>query len=225
MLLALFLLADFASLIANGDAAFAQRDFRAALFAYQDATRADPASVAAVVKLGETYARMGHDVEAIAQFTQALRLDPHDAATEKELAASRERLAIVSPKRAEELTARERYGTAVKLIHEKRFADALPLLDEALRLRPGYGVALVARGSAHMGLSQHEAAAADYEAARVADPSMASPLFGLAEAFRALGDAHKAAQFYREYASSPASDVQPQLKEYALRNAQALALQ
>jgi Tfp pilus assembly protein PilF len=76
-----------------------------------------------------------------------------------------------------------------------------------------------------MGLSEHQAAAADYEAARAADPSMASPLFGLAEAFRALGEPRKASQYYRDYASSTASDIQPQLKEYALRNAQALAVQ
>ena len=226
MLLALaVLLADFASLVANGDAAFAHHDFHAALFAYQDATRAEPANVTAAVKLGETYARMGHDAEAIAQFTQALRLDPRNGPATQDLAAARQRLAILSPRRSDEATAREQYGTAVKLIHEKRFAEAVPLLDDALRIKPGYGVALVARGSAHMGLSQHQAAAADYEAARTADPSLASPLFGLAEAFRALGDVPKAAQFYRDYAESPASDVQPQLRDYALRNAQALAAQ
>src|SRR3954470_24129611 len=131
MLLALaILLADLASTLANGDAAFADHDFHAALFAYQDASRADPNNVLALVKLGETYARMGHDVEAIGEFNQALRLDPRNAAAAQDLAASRARLAVLAPRRADELTARERYGSAVKLIHEKRFADAIPLLDE-----------------------------------------------------------------------------------------------
>lgn len=225
MLLALALLiADFASLMANADAALANRDFRGALFAYQDATRADPASATALVKLGETYARMGHDPEAIVQFSQALRLEPQNAAASRGVKASRERLAVLAPRpKPDEAGARERYGNAVRLIHEKKFAEAMPLLDEALKIKPRYAVALVARGSAHMGLAEHQAAAADYESAHQADPAMAAPLFGLAEAFRAIGDLHKATQFYRDYAASPSPDVQPQLKEYALRTAQALA--
>jgi len=76
-----------------------------------------------------------------------------------------------------------------------------------------------------MGLLDYDAAAGDYSAARGADPSLASPLFGLAEAYRALGQPAKAAELYREYAQSAATDVQPALKEYALRNAQSLAPQ
>ena len=117
----------------------------------------------------------------------------------------------------------ERYTTAVKMINDRKYAESLPILDEALQKKPGYGVALVARGSAHMGLLQYDAAASDYTAARAADPSLASPLFGLAEAYRALGQSAKAAEFYRDYAASTAPDVQPELREYAARNAQALA--
>src|SRR5439155_1028280 len=107
----------------------------------------------------------------------------------------------------------------------RNYRDALSALDGALRKRPGYAVALVARGSARMGLLDYDAAAADYSAARGSDPSLASPLFGLAEAYRALGQPAKAAQLYRAYAESPATDVQPALKEYALRNAQSLGSQ
>ncbi|HEY4771270.1 MAG TPA: tetratricopeptide repeat protein, partial [Myxococcales bacterium] len=98
MLLALLiLLADAASLMAAGDKAYAAKDFRTALFAYQDATREDPSSAIVVVKLGETYARMGHDQEAIEQFTRALKLDRGNSAALQGLAAARERLAILSP--------------------------------------------------------------------------------------------------------------------------------
>src|SRR5258705_1437080 len=233
MLLALLvLLADAASLMAAGDKAYAAKDFRTALFAYQDATREDPSSAIVVVKLGETYARMGHDPEAIEQFPRALKLDRGNSAAWQGLGAARERLAILSPpkkpaepppKMVDEAGARERYTAAVKMINDRKYAESLPILDEALEKKPGYGVALVARGSAHMGLLQYDAAAADYTAARAADPSLASPLFGLAEAYRALGQSAKAAEFYREYAASTAPDVQPQLRDYAARNAQALA--
>jgi tetratricopeptide (TPR) repeat protein len=235
------LIADAASMMAAGDKASAERDFRTALFAYQDATREDPSSAVLLVKLGQTYARMGHDPEAIESFSRALRLDTKNAAAAHGISASRERLATLAPPKPQrqpepepqpqsepepvldEAGARERYTAAVKLINDRQYAEAVPVLDEALRKKPGYGVALVARGSAHMGLLQYEAAAADYSAARASDPSLASPLFGLAEAYRALGQPARAAHFYKEYAASSAPDVQAQLKDYADQNARALA--
>jgi tetratricopeptide (TPR) repeat protein len=227
-LFAVLLAADAVSLMAAGDRAFAARDFRAALVAYQDLTREDAGSASVWVRLAETYARMGHDVEAGESFSRALKLDAKNATARQGLAASRERLAILSPPPkpvVDEAGARERYTAAVRMINERNYRDALNALDEALRKKPRYAVALVARGSARMGLLDYDAAAADYSAARSADPSLASPLFGLAEAYRALGQPAKAAELYREYAESPATDVQPALKEYALRNAQSLATQ
>jgi len=238
-LLVASLIADAASMMAAGDKASAQKDFRTALFAYQDATREDPSSAVLLVKLGQTYARMGHDPEAIEYFSRALRLDTKNAAAAHGVSASRERLAALAPPKPQrqpepqpqsepepmldEAGARERYTAAVKLINDRQYAESVPVLDEALRKKPGYGVALVARGSAHMGLLQYEAAAADYSAARTSDPSLASPLFGLAEAYRALGQPARAAHFYKEYAASSAPDVQAPLKDYADQNARALA--
>jgi len=235
-LLIAILLGDAASLVAAGDKASAVRDLRAALVAYQDATREDPANPAVYVRLAGTYARMGHDAEAIEYFQHALKLDRRNAEAQQGIAASRERLAMLSPAPAprqpqpqpqavDEAGARERYTAAVALINERKYSEALVALDDALRKKPNYGVALVARGSAQMGLLHYDSAAADYAAARAADPSLASPLFGLAEAYRALGQPQKAAELYREYATSGAADVQPQLKDYAARNAQALASQ
>jgi tetratricopeptide (TPR) repeat protein len=262
-ILAVLLAADALALMSAGDKALAARDFRAALFAYQDLTREDPGSATVWLKLGETYARMGHDPEAVESFSRALRLEPRNAAAHQGIAASRERLAILAPPKpqaveapkpqsvdapkpqvadpsaqfeevrkspveeprkpqVDEAGARERYTAAVRLINERNYPQALEALDEALRRKPGYAVALVARGSARMGMLDYDAAAADYSAARSADPSLASPLFGLAEAYRALNQPGKAAQLYREYAASPASDVQPALRDYALRNAQLL---
>jgi tetratricopeptide (TPR) repeat protein len=232
-LLVASLIADAVSMMTAGDKASAAKDFRTALFAYQDATREDPSSAVLLVKLAETYARMGHDPEAVEYFSRALKLDKKNAAAGHGLSASRERLALFAPPKPvveappkpvlDEAGARERYTSAVKLINDRQYAEAMPVLDEALQKKPGYGVALVARGSAHMGLLQYEAAAADYSAARTSDPSLASPLFGLAEAYRALGQPARAAHFYKEYAASEAPDVQPQLKDYADQNARALA--
>jgi len=250
--LAVLLAADALSLMNAADRAFAARDFRAALFAYQDLTREDPGSSGVWLKLGETYARMGHDLEAVEAFSRVLRLDPRSSAAQQGIAASRERMAMLAPPKPaaadvgptvdsapapapapppaaappkaaiDEAGARERYTVAVRMINERNYSEALATLDEALRCKPGYAVALVARGSARMGLLDYDAAAADYAVAHGADPSLASPLFGLAEAYRALGQPAKAAQFYREYAASPAPDVQAALRDYSLRNAQSL---
>jgi tetratricopeptide (TPR) repeat protein len=250
---AVLLATEALSLMTAGDRAFAAKDFRVALFAYQDLTREDPGSAAVWAKLGETYARMGHDSEAVESFARALRLESRNTSARQGIAASRERMAsLAPPKRAlaseqpaftateptsappeptvtapkpaiDEAGARERYTVAVRMINERNYSEALATLDDALRRKPGYAVALVARGSARMGLFDYDAAAADYAAAHGADPSLASPLFGLAEAYRALGQAAKAAQLYREYGASPAPDVQPALRDYALRNAQSLS--
>src|SRR6266403_1978366 len=127
----LVLLADAASLMAAGDKASAEKDFRTALFAYQDATREDPSSAVLLVKLARTYARMGHDPEAIEYFSRALRLDTKNAAAAHGISASRERLAAFAPPKPQrqpepqpesepepmldEAGARERYTAAVKL--------------------------------------------------------------------------------------------------------------
>src|SRR5437016_1770710 len=97
LVIAVLLAADAVSLMAAGDRAFTARDFRAALFAYQDLTREDPGSASVWVRLGETYARMGHDAEAGESFSRALRLDGKNASAKEGIAASRERLAILSP--------------------------------------------------------------------------------------------------------------------------------
>src|SRR4051812_35814322 len=44
----------------RGDAAFAARDYRAALFAYQDAILTAPRSAEALTKAGQAYAKLGH---------------------------------------------------------------------------------------------------------------------------------------------------------------------
>ena len=109
------------------------------------------------------------------------------------------------------------------LIKEKKFNEALGELGRAIVLRPAFAIALIARGSARIGLGQYQDAVADYTAARAADPTRAAPVFGLAECYRALGEPAKAALYYREFAASSAPDAEPQLKEYAQQNAQALA--
>jgi len=238
---------DPAMLIAKGDAAFAAKDFRTALFAYQDAILADPKNVPALLKAAQAYAKMGHDPEAIDQWNKVLSLDPRNAEARDSLAAARDRLALLRPAGAVPLTtpppaaapapaaqpplapapvdeagALAHYKSGVELINQRKYAEAVAELDQSVALKPRFAVALVARGSANIGLGKYQEALADYSAARDADPLLASPLFGLAEAYRGLGQSQKAAELYRQFAGSSAPDAQQRLKDYALQNAQSL---
>ncbi len=247
------------SKIAEGDRAFAAKDFRSALFAYQDAQVAEPKSLDAMLKGGQALARLGHDDEAIDQWNRALVLDPNNIQAHAWVAAAHERkaafsaagfgaaardgsagqqpaaaplsqnpgplpppLVVVAPP-SDEATAIAHYRTGVGLIREKRYDQAVTELDQTMALKPGFASGMIARGSAKVGLGRFQDAVADYTAAQRADPSLASPLFGLAEAYRGLGQAEKAADLYRQFASSTAPDAQPNLKTYALQSAQVLA--
>jgi tetratricopeptide (TPR) repeat protein len=208
--------------VAAGDAAFAAKDFRKALFAYQDAIRAQPKNVAALVKAGEAYARLGHETEAVEQWSRALQLEPDNETAKADLARKG---AISAPPLlpVDESAARGHYAKGVQLVNEQKFDAAVAELDRALTLSPRFVEALIARGSARIGQGRFQDALADYEAAHDRDPSLAAPLFGLAEAHRGLGDGQKAAELYRRYAASEAWDVQPRLKQYALDTAQSAA--
>src|SRR2546421_253651 len=82
---------DLAALIAKGDAAYAAKEYRNALFAYQDAIIADPRNVPALIKAGHAYARLGHSPEAVDQWSKALQLDPQNAEARAALAEFRDR--------------------------------------------------------------------------------------------------------------------------------------
>ena len=252
---------DVSAKIAEGDSALAAKDFRVALYAYQDAIMADPKSVPARVKAGQVYAKMGHDPEAIDQWNKAIALDPGNAEAQEALGAAFARrqarkpaaqgttvvaVAQASPPppapaaaaapapppaiasappapSADEASARRHYSAGVALIHDRKFEAALAELDQAIAQRPAYANALIARGSARISLERFQEAAQDYAAARAADPALAAPLFGLAEAYRQLGDTAKAIEMYRAFADSSAPDAQPNLKAYARQTADSLS--
>jgi len=196
---------------------------------------AAPDNVEARVKAGQAYEKMGHDAEAADQWNKVLELEPKNVAARQFLAAALDRRPgssapppapppsppLVTP--ADEAAARAHYTKAVSLINERKYDEGAAELDLALAAKPGFALALVARGSARMGQGRNNDAVADYAAAQKADPSLASPLFGLAEAYRNLGQNEKAVRLYRQYAASTAPDAQQSLKEYALQNAQVLS--
>ena len=93
------------------------------------------------------------------------------------------------------------------LISQRRYADSIVALNAALQLQPKLAVAYVARGSANVGLGRYPDAVQDYLKGLAIDGNQASPLFGLGEAYRGLGDRARAARYYQECAQSTAPDA------------------
>jgi zinc protease len=116
--------------------------------------------------------------------------------------------------------ARAEYEKGVQLIREKNYNEALRALNTAIQLWPTFTDAYLARGSAQVGVGRYAGAVADYQYAQSLDPNRAGPLYGLAEAFRALGRKAEAADAYRRYAASNAPDARPDLQADARRKEQ-----
>jgi tetratricopeptide (TPR) repeat protein len=114
--------------------------------------------------------------------------------------------AAPDPATAERL-ARADYEQAVGLISQRRYADSVLALNAAVQLEPGFAVAYVARGSAYVGLGRYSDAIRDYLRGLSLNGNQASPLFGLGEAYRGLGDRQHAAQYYQACAQSTAPDA------------------
>jgi tetratricopeptide (TPR) repeat protein len=115
-------------------------------------------------------------------------------------------------------TAAERYRTALDHIGRREYAKAIAELNDAIAQDPRLAVAYAARASARFGTGGYREAADDYVAARGLDPELATPVYGLAECYRLLGDP-RAAELYRRYADSDARDVRDDLRSVAARRA------
>jgi Flp pilus assembly protein TadD len=126
-----------------------------------------------------------------------------------------------APSPASRQGAADLYRAAVAQIAQRDFASAVDGLTRALALDPSLGLAYEARASARFGLGQHLEAASDYQTAAAMSADRASPLWGLAECYRLLGDA-RAAETYERFAASPAQDATEAAKEQARRRAQEL---
>ncbi|WP_434299623.1 tetratricopeptide repeat protein [Corallococcus exiguus] len=228
-----------ATRIRDGDALMRERRYREAAFAFLDAEHAAPDHVEARFKLGNSLAVLGYYARAIEEWEAASRLT-QDAAIRQsaqdnitrarvkqgELGASPQAVGqmpgsgpVADTTRAQ---ARRAYEQGVQNISQRAYAPALQTLSQALQQEPLLTVAYIARGSANIGLRRYAEAAADYQFALKLEPDAASPLYGLAEAYRALGRNLEARDLYERYARSTAADVRPELKEESRQKAERL---
>lgn len=219
--------------IADGDKFMTEKKYREASFAYADAVHADPSNVEARFKLGNTYAVLGYYGQAIDQWNVVSQLT-QDASVKKSaqdnIARAQQKMAAgsgSSPQAAGKppgtgpvadstrVQARGYYEQGVKQIAGRDYASALSSLSAALQLEPALTVGYVARGSALIGLRRFQEAAVDYQYALKLDPNMASPLYGLAEAYTGMNRPTDAKSYYEKYVASTATDVRPELQSDA----------
>ena len=123
---------------------------------------------------------------------------------------------------AQAQAAAQQYRTALGQLQNREWAKAVAELSDAILANPKLAVAYSARGSAQFGLGKYREAAEDYRTATQLDPKLGTPVYGLAECYRVLGDGKKAAEMYGQYARSTAPDVRDDLRALAAKRAEEL---
>lgn len=219
--------------VAEGDKLWAEKKYREASFAYQDAVNGNPDDVEALFKLGNSYAVLGYYSQAIDRWTRVQQLSP-DASVRKSaqdnIAKAQAKMTQTgggSPQEANKAPgtgpvaestrtqARQYYEGGVQLITQRRYGEALNYLNESLKLEPALTVGYVARGSTLIGLRRFAEAAVDYQYALKLDPARSDALYGLAEAYRGMNRNDDARAYYQRYVASNAPDVRPELQSDA----------
>jgi tetratricopeptide (TPR) repeat protein len=117
-------------------------------------------------------------------------------------------------------------GQYRQAIHRWEQASALTP-DEAVKKSAADNIRRAEQRSVEQGGRSPQAAGVALGAGPVSDAArtrarQAAPLYGLAEAFRALGRTAEARQYYERYASSTGSDVRPELQEEARQKSRRL---
>ena len=162
--------------------------------------------------------------------------DPHAAASIAEVSPTQTATSTPLPTTASSPTAppsataspptatagAEHYRAAIGFLKARDWVRADAALSDAILADPKLAVAYSARGSARFALGKYREAAEDYRNAMELDPRLATPVYGLAECFRALGDGRKAAEMYARYAASSAPDVRADLRAAAEKRAHEL---
>lgn len=219
--------------VAEGDKLWAEKKYREASFAYQDAVNGNPNDVEALFKLGNSYAVLGYYSQAIDRWNTVQQVSPDPTVRKSaadNIARAQQKMTQTgggSPQEANKAPgtgpvaestrtqARQYYEGGVQLITQRRYGEALNYLNESLKLEPALTVGYVARGSTLIGLRRFAEAAVDYQYALKLDPVRSDALYGLAESYRGMNRIDDARAYYQRYVASNAPDVRPELQSDA----------
>jgi tetratricopeptide (TPR) repeat protein len=226
--------------IADGDAMMKTSRYREATFAYQDAVNADPGNTEALFKLARAFATLGYYQQAVEKWNAVLALTQDPAirkSCQDNISRAQAKISEAggSSPQAQGMPpgsgpiaestrekARQHYEQGVLQINGKDFQGALASLTQTIQLEPTLAIAYIARGSANIGLRRFAQAAADYQYALKLDGKLASPLYGLGEAYRGLGRPLEARGWYEKYIASGGPDAREDLRTEARQKLQKL---
>src|SRR5207245_658275 len=177
---------------------------------YQDAIMADPKNVAARVKAGQVYAKMGHDPEAIEQWNRAIALDPQNGDAQEALAAAfaRRELRRPVPQGTTVVTAAPPAAPTPAPSPAPAAAPAPPPPPVATAPAPPAEDEAAARRHYSAGVAlihdrKYEAAVAELDKAIAVRPAYANALIARGSARISLGRYQDAAQ---DYSAARAAD-------------------
>jgi tetratricopeptide (TPR) repeat protein len=180
-----------------------------------------PPSAARHEVLAESYQQAGRRLEAVEEWRRALALAPNDRRLEGRLADSLYRARIypeaeqilIPLSKTEPENAEWQYLLGSVLLQQERSAEALPYLERAIRLQPGFLPAEENLGHAYLNAGKPAEAIAHLEKARPLDDGALS--FALSSAYRKLGrldESRGALTRYREFKEQKASTAEPELQ-------------
>jgi tetratricopeptide (TPR) repeat protein len=155
---------------AAGNALATLGQFELALKAYDTTLKLQPGRANAVTNIGVVYYQQGQLDQAIAQFKQALTIEPEDADTHYLLGAAQLQRASQSGTP----------GTADMTAAEQEF-------QTALKIKPEMAAAYIGLGNVYLLNQDFEQAAATLEQAVKLQPNSPEALFAVGQAYAALG--------------------------------------
>jgi len=185
----------------EADQAVAGDDLSQAVMSYRDAVSRDAGNIAARYKLGVIYARQGRMPMAVSQWSKVLEVDPHNE-------PARRNLKLALSRTGGESEALTRADKTLSMLEQARgmndggrFAEAIPLLSDALRLSRSCAVCNAELARSYAGQGKAAMAAVMYKKALSYLPGLKAAILGSAELEAKAGNKAEAIRLYSLYIS------------------------
>ncbi|MFQ5601477.1 MAG: tetratricopeptide repeat protein, partial [Candidatus Krumholzibacteriia bacterium] len=181
------------------------RDYRSQESIWRDVLAERPSNVRAHNDLGSACLVEGRIHEALAHYTEALRIEPHYGAAHDNLGSALVRLGRLDEAavhfeealRVDPDYAKAHCNLASLRTRQGRYGEALRHLEEALRIDPLFGMAHYNWGHVLLAQGQLDSAITRFEVAAERAPHYAEVHHNLAAAFLQKGEYARALEHYR----------------------------
>ncbi|NOZ87582.1 MAG: tetratricopeptide repeat protein [Deltaproteobacteria bacterium] len=187
---------------AEADTAFSGGDLSHAVLAYRDSLAKHEANLSSRFKLAAVYAKQGRMTMAVRQLAKLLDIDPAHPQARKALEAMKEDPAVSSAAGA----VLEKAGRVSSLLSRAsdycslgKYAEAIPMLSNALEIDRKCILCQVELGTAYAGQGKFAMAAVQYTKALSFMPGIKSAIYGLAQVEAKAGHKVRAKKLFELY--------------------------